>query len=136
MPSGRGSNNCHRPWVTLLEERPKVFLFTEGKASEYSTTSSGQPDFIWGASCESKGGKTKRNKEAEREKWCNYFLQRREQKKNQRPFRELAPVLLSGRRGSNPRPSAWEADALSTELLPLICSFRGQIYNNYFYCRI
>ena len=26
--------------------------------------------------------------------------------------------LLSGRRGSNPRPSAWKADALSTELLP------------------
>ena len=25
---------------------------------------------------------------------------------------------LSGRRGSNPRPSAWKADALSTELLP------------------
>lgn len=24
----------------------------------------------------------------------------------------------SGRRGSNPRPSAWEADALPTELLP------------------
>ena len=26
--------------------------------------------------------------------------------------------FLSGRRGSNPRPSAWKADALSTELLP------------------
>jgi hypothetical protein len=26
----------------------------------------------------------------------------------------------SGRRDSNPRPSAWEADALPTELLPLI----------------
>src|SRR5690606_37727316 len=26
--------------------------------------------------------------------------------------------LRSGRRGSNPRPSAWEADALPTELLP------------------
>ena len=26
---------------------------------------------------------------------------------------------LSGRRDSNPRPSAWKADALSTELLPL-----------------
>ena len=25
---------------------------------------------------------------------------------------------LSGKRGSNPRPSAWEADALPTELLP------------------
>jgi hypothetical protein len=27
---------------------------------------------------------------------------------------------LSGRRDSNPRPSAWKADALPTELLPLI----------------
>ena len=26
---------------------------------------------------------------------------------------------MSGRRGSNPRPSAWKADALPTELLPL-----------------
>jgi hypothetical protein len=25
---------------------------------------------------------------------------------------------LSGKRGSNPRPSAWEANALPTELLP------------------
>ena len=33
----------------------------------------------------------------------------------------LLPIVsmsLSGRRGSNPRPSAWKADALSTELLP------------------
>src|SRR4029453_200925 len=32
-----------------------------------------------------------------------------------------APITrlpLSGRRGSNPRPSAWEADALPTELRP------------------
>ena len=28
----------------------------------------------------------------------------------------------SGKRGSNPRPSAWEADALPTELLPHICN--------------
>ncbi len=28
-------------------------------------------------------------------------------------------MRLSGRRDSNPRPSAWEADALPTELLPL-----------------
>jgi hypothetical protein len=27
-------------------------------------------------------------------------------------------LSLSGRRGSNPRPSAWKADALPTELLP------------------
>ena len=26
--------------------------------------------------------------------------------------------LKSGKRGSNPRPSAWEADALPTELFP------------------
>ena len=29
--------------------------------------------------------------------------------------------LTSGRRGSNPRPTAWKAVALPTELLPLIC---------------
>src|SRR5690242_4426444 len=28
----------------------------------------------------------------------------------------------SGRRGSNPRPSAWEADALPTELLPRVAA--------------
>ncbi len=30
----------------------------------------------------------------------------------------------SGRRGSNPRPSAWKANALSTELLPQYVFFR------------
>lgn len=30
----------------------------------------------------------------------------------------VAFLIESGRRGSNPRPSAWKADALSTELLP------------------
>ncbi len=30
------------------------------------------------------------------------------------------PSILSGRRGSNPRPTAWEAVALPTELLPRI----------------
>ena len=29
----------------------------------------------------------------------------------------------SGRRGSNPRPSAWKANALSTELLPQLSTF-------------
>ena len=29
----------------------------------------------------------------------------------------------SGRRGSNPRPSAWKANALSTELLPHLPKF-------------
>ena len=31
---------------------------------------------------------------------------------------ELHWLFKSGRRGSNPRPSAWKADALPTELLP------------------
>ena len=30
---------------------------------------------------------------------------------------------MSGKRGSNPRPSAWEADALPTELLPQLLNF-------------
>ena len=34
---------------------------------------------------------------------------------------------LSGRRGSNSRPSAWKADALSTELLPQLLSGRRWI---------
>ncbi len=29
-------------------------------------------------------------------------------------------LSMSGKWGSNPRPSAWEADALPTELLPLV----------------
>ena len=33
---------------------------------------------------------------------------------------ELHWLTMSGRRGSNPRPSAWKADALPTELLPQI----------------
>ena len=36
----------------------------------------------------------------------------------QKPRNCFEAFLLSGRRGSNPRPSAWKADALSTELLP------------------
>ena len=31
----------------------------------------------------------------------------------------LAGLTQSGKRDSNPRPSAWEANALPTELLPL-----------------
>ncbi len=31
---------------------------------------------------------------------------------------ETIDLILSGRRDSNPRPSAWKADALPTELLP------------------
>ena len=38
----------------------------------------------------------------------------------------LSIILFSesGRRGSNPRPSAWKANALSTELLPQYVFFR------------
>ena len=39
--------------------------------------------------------------------------------KGGRFFENLPPLLLwSGKRDSNPRPSAWEADALPTELFP------------------
>ena len=34
------------------------------------------------------------------------------------PLSYIGNISLSGRRGSNSRPSAWKADALSTELLP------------------
>lgn len=30
----------------------------------------------------------------------------------------IKTFIVSGKRDSNPRPSAWEADALPTELLP------------------
>ena len=35
-----------------------------------------------------------------------------------------AGSLLSGKWGSNPRPSAWEADALPSELLPHLSNFQ------------
>ena len=34
-------------------------------------------------------------------------------------------LFKSGRRDSNPRPSAWKANALSTELLPHDCELKG-----------
>ena len=37
-------------------------------------------------------------------------------------------ISKSGRRGSNPRPSAWKADALPTELLPLIFCFEQDTF--------
>jgi len=38
-----------------------------------------------------------------------------------KPFAQFPHLnILSGRRGSNPRPAAWKAAALPTELLPLI----------------
>ena len=40
------------------------------------------------------------------------------QKKHRRFVRLCFLATWSGKRGSNPRPSAWEADALPTELLP------------------
>jgi hypothetical protein len=33
-------------------------------------------------------------------------------------LKRLIPLKMSGRRGSNPRPAAWKAAALPTELLP------------------
>ena len=53
------------------------------------------------------------------------------------PFRRLkkekSPVLgdyfiLSDRRGSNPRPAAWEAAALPTELLSQMPSFNEEAF--------
>ena len=38
---------------------------------------------------------------------------------------------LSERRDSNPRPSAWKANALSTELLPLIPPFRFAVKRSF-----
>ena len=40
-------------------------------------------------------------------------------------------LLLSGKRGSNPRPSAWEADALPTELFPRLFMVQ-QMYITFF----
>ena len=40
---------------------------------------------------------------------------------------ELHRQNQSGRRDSNPRPSAWKANALSTELLPLVPPLRFAI---------
>ena len=40
---------------------------------------------------------------------------------------ERQAFFMSGRRGSNPRPSAWKANALSTELLPQIRGGQGWI---------
>ena len=50
----------------------------------------------------------------------------RAHKQQKKPRHNRQGFSLSGRRGSNPRPSAWKADALSTELLPqhYICGRR------------
>ena len=37
-----------------------------------------------------------------------------------KPLSKSVFTLASGRRGSNPRPIAWKAIALPTELLPLV----------------
>ena len=39
-------------------------------------------------------------------------------------------LLASGKRDSNPRPSAWEADALPTELLPRIIDMKHFLMPN------
>ena len=48
------------------------------------------------------------------------------------PRKRSTPELhwrsLSGRRGSNPRPSAWKADALPTELLPQFSFLFGDFF--------
>ena len=44
----------------------------------------------------------------------------------------------SGKRDSNPRPSAWEADALPTELFPLVVGLgnaKVAIFLIYYLCR-
>ncbi len=38
--------------------------------------------------------------------------------KNKNPIDIFDQAFVSGKRDSNPRPSAWKADALSTELFP------------------
>ena len=43
---------------------------------------------------------------------------------------QLRTINQSGRRDSNPRPSAWKADALPTELLPLISLVNKRCYFN------
>lgn len=43
----------------------------------------------------------------------------------------MEAFFVSGKRGSNPRPSAWEADALPTELLPLVCKYKNTIFKQY-----
>jgi hypothetical protein len=43
---------------------------------------------------------------------------------------------MSGKRDSNPRPSAWKADALSTELLPQVFKKTVQSYNYFQYSPI
>ena len=47
-----------------------------------------------------------------------------------RGMAKTTPLILSGKRDSNPRPLAWEANALPTELLPRC--FRLRRYNFYF----
>ena len=48
--------------------------------------------------------------------FCEFGQQ--ESWKQKKEDSEKNPLRESGRRGSNPRPSAWKANALSTELLP------------------
>ena len=40
---------------------------------------------------------------------------------------QYVTVQISGRRDSNSRPSAWKADALPTELLPLVGAAEGSL---------
>ena len=53
---------------------------------------------------------------------AGYFMGEAENKKR---TRLMSDSFKSGRRDSNPRPSAWKANALSTELLPQCNVDRG-----------
>ena len=41
------------------------------------------------------------------------------------PTNQTPKKPWSGKRDSNPRPSAWKADALATELLPLVTNIKN-----------
>ena len=43
---------------------------------------------------------------------------------------ELIQQRKSGKRGSNPRPPAWKASALSTELFPLVPTFKWVVMDS------
>ena len=44
-------------------------------------------------------------------------------------------MIWSGRRGSNPQPSAWKADTLPVELLPLVLLARSNLSDKIFFVK-
>ena len=74
---------------------------------------------LFSAPC--RGGTFKKTADGPPVLW-SFLLMHREQapciKKKRPPQSSTAAVFLSGKRDSNSRPSAWEADALPTELFP------------------